>query len=394
MNILLGVSGSIAAYKACELVRGFQKQGQTVQVIMSPNAEKFVSALTFESLTQRKVATHTFGKKSFATEHIDLARWADLFLIAPASANLLADLAHGKADHLITTVALAYSGPLWLSPAMNTFMWNHPAVQANLQTLISRGVQVIDPREGELACGEIGQGAMADVDLIISRTLQSRCTGPLSGKKVVDTAGPTREYLDAVRFFSNPSTGTMGLMLAEKAHERGADVTLVHGPVSVSIPAHLRSISVVSAQQMFDAVATLVPCDVYISTAAVADFRFEQSFEQKQSKNNIPASLPLIKNPDIISYVSQHKRASDLVVGFAAQSHDIETYAKEKMQRKNLDLIVANQVYQEKSGFGDVSNDFLILSPDQDPTWLRNHSKKQTASVVLDRIESMMESTA
>ncbi|MCB0327941.1 MAG: bifunctional phosphopantothenoylcysteine decarboxylase/phosphopantothenate--cysteine ligase CoaBC, partial [Bdellovibrionales bacterium] len=271
MNILLGVSGSIAAYKSCQLVRLLQKQGHHVRVILSPNATKFVTALSFEALTQQKVYQDMFGGNSFATEHIEIARWADLFLIAPASAQTIFGLAHGQADSLLLTVALAFEGPMMIAPAMNTKMWFAPALQSNLQLLKNRNVQVIEPRDGELACKEMGTGAMAEPDEILETVGAHFGKSRLKDKKIVITAGATREYLDPVRFLSNPSTGAMGIALAKRAHERGAEVILVHGPTQLSIPERISSVSVTSAQQMYDYVMSQTPSDVFISSAAVAD---------------------------------------------------------------------------------------------------------------------------
>lgn len=372
MNILLGVTGSIATYKACELVRRFQENGCNVKVIMTDSAQEFVGKVTFEAITNEMVYTNLFysnqNEKIFKDQsrhekaqanslfsgniHIELARWADVFLVAPATANIISKFAYGLADDFISTTYLAYQGMVFIAPAMNTVMWEDPSTQINVQTLKNKKNIFISPQSGELACKEIGMGKMEEPDEICKFVLQTyRKNSKIQNKHIVITAGPTREYFDPVRFLSSPSSGKMGLALAKEAHKRGAKVTVIHGPMH-NIETFLGSkVSVTSAHEMMEAVKKNTPCDIFVSCAAVSDYRFEEILSSKFKKGQHELTLKLVPNPDIVAYVAKEKKFNDMVIGFAAETDDIKSNARKKLLNKHLDWIVANQVAYEKQGF-------------------------------------------
>lgn len=351
MNILLGVTGSIATYKACELVRRFQDAGCKVKVILTDSAQQFVSKLTFESIANEKVYTNMFGSDVSGNVHIDVARWADVLVVAPATANIISKFAYGQADDFLSTVYLAFDGMCFIAPAMNTKMWLETSVQKNVETLKAKKNIFLEPREGELACKEIGIGKMDEPEEICKSVISTfRGNSKLQNKKILITAGPTREYFDPVRFLSSPSSGKMGIALANEGLKRGADVVLVHGP----IPADSflgEKIPVVSAREMMDQVKQHLPCDIFVSTAAVADYRFDEILASKFKKGQHEVTLKLLPNPDILNYVSKEKKYNDLVVGFAAETNDVIENARKKLNDKKLDWVVANQVFQEQQGF-------------------------------------------
>jgi phosphopantothenoylcysteine decarboxylase/phosphopantothenate--cysteine ligase len=362
-RILLGVSGGIAAYKAAELVRRLKERGAEVQVVMTAAAREFVTPLTFQALSGRPVRTDLWDRAAEAAMgHIELARWAELVLVAPASAGFIARLAHGHADDLLTTLCLAARAPIWLAPAMNQQMWAQPATVANVELLRERGVRLLGPGVGSQACGDEGPGRLLEPAEIAVAVFASEYAGPLSGRHVVVSAGPTREALDPVRFLSNRSSGKMGFAVAEAARDAGARVTLIAGPVSLPTPAGLNRVDVESAAQMFDAVhAALRDADVYIGAAAVADYRPAACAERKIKKTSDCLELSLERAPDILASVASLK-PRPFVVGFAAETHDIERHARDKLVRKHLDLIAANDV-----SAGDVfegeENALLLLWP-------------------------------
>lgn len=361
-NVLLGVSGGIAAYKSAEVVRQLQEQGATVRVIMTHGAQEFITPLTLQALSGHPVHTQLLDEQAEqGMGHIELARWADLLLIAPATADLIARLAAGRADDLLTTVSLATPAPVLLAPAMNQQMWRDQATTANIETLQRRDVHFIGPAAGEQACGDIGPGRMEQPPAIAAAAAALFHTGALAGKKVVITAGPTRELLDPVRYISNHSSGKMGYALAQAAIDAGAVTTLVSGPVSLDPPEHAKCHRVESAQEMLDSCLDLVAdCDIFIACAAVADYRPAQIEGQKIKKGAEEISLQLVKNPDIVNAVAAGERAP-FTVGFAAETQNVLGYARDKMQRKGLNMIIANDVSDHGIGFNSDENEVTVL---------------------------------
>lgn len=346
-RILLGVSGGIAAYKSCELVRRLRDLDADVRVVMTEGATHFVSATTFQALSGQPVRMSLWDAEAEAAMgHIELARWAERILIAPASADLVARLTHGMANDLLTTVCLASAAPVYLAPAMNQQMWAHPAVQANIDTLRQRGVRLLGPASGDQACGDIGSGRMLEPLELREAMVASFGEAVLRGLKLVVSAGPTYEDIDPVRFIGNRSSGQMGFAIAESAVQAGAEVTLVAGPVSLPTPQGIaRRVDVRSAAQMRDAVvAAATQADIYIAAAAVGDYRPASIASQKIKKHDGAALvLNLAENPDILATLAA-QTVRPFLVGFAAETHDVERYARDKLQRKGLDMIAANQV--------------------------------------------------
>jgi phosphopantothenoylcysteine decarboxylase/phosphopantothenate--cysteine ligase len=365
-RILLGVSGGIAAYKSCELVRRLRDLGAEVRVVMTENAAHFVSATTFQALSGQPVRTSLWDAEAEAAMgHIELARWAERILIAPASADLIARLAHGMANDLLTTVCLASAAPLYVAPAMNQQMWAHPAVQANVDTLRQRGVHMLGPASGDQACGDIGSGRMLEPLELREAIVASFGAQVLRGLKVVVSAGPTYEDIDPVRFIGNRSSGRMGFAVAEAAAQAGADVTLVAGPVSMATPPGItRRIDVRSAEQMRDAVvAASTGADIYIAAAAVGDYRPAEVADHKLKKRDgAPLELHLAENPDILGTLAA-QTVRPFLVGFAAETHDVERYAQDKLKRKGLDMIAANQV-GGGLGFEAADNALTLYGPE------------------------------
>ncbi len=360
-NVLVGVCGGISAYKTCELVREFQRSGCSVRVMMTSAAQKFVTKLSFEALTRQPVATDLFSDDAFGTSHIDLARWANELVIAPATANTISNFATGAATDVVSTVYLAFQGRVTLAPAMNSQMWKHTTVQTNLRSLQDRGTKIVWPAEGELACGEIGPGKMADPTQIVSEVLEQ--TQSLQGKRVLITTGATREYLDPVRFLSNPSTGKMGISIAQEAAHRGAEVHLVHGPTSEPLPQNTQNYAVTSAVEMLECVQSLLPADYFIGTAAVSDYAPTVAQDQKIKKTHETIQLELKKNVDILSSVTKHKTPEMVVVGFAAETENLIPNAKLKLESKSLDFLVGNYVSKETRGF--VKNETSVVFLDR-----------------------------
>ncbi|MEJ5173497.1 MAG: bifunctional phosphopantothenoylcysteine decarboxylase/phosphopantothenate--cysteine ligase CoaBC [Hydrogenothermaceae bacterium] len=341
-NILVGVSGSIASYKACEIVRFFQKKGANVKVCMTPQATEFVGKLTFQALTNDKVFVD-WNDGDTGLEHITLARWADAFVIAPATANTIAKLRMGLADDFLTSLALAYDKPIVIAPAMNTKMFENPATSDNIKVLKERGYRIVSPAEGVLACGEEGQGKLAEIEDIYLETLRVIYGDSLKGKKVLITAGGTREYFDPIRYISNASSGTMGYSLAKIAYGMGAEVLLISAPTCLSIPSQIKKIDVISARDMYDVVIEKAKeFDVIIMNAAVADFRPKEYSNQKLKKDRENPVVELTPNPDILKKLGEIKKDDQILVGFAAESEDMIENALSKLNKKNLDVIVAN----------------------------------------------------
>lgn len=363
-RIVLGVSGGIAAYKAPDLVRRLRERGAEVQVVMTAGAQRFVTPTTFQAVAGREVRAELWDPAAEAAMgHIELARWADLILLAPATADLIARLSAGRADDLLTTLVLATEAKVALAPAMNRLMWSHPATQANITILRHRGVEVLGPGRGEQACGETGDGRMLEpLEIVagVERLLSNADGAALAGKRVLITAGPTRERLDPVRYISNRSSGKMGFALAEAARAAGAEVTLVAGPVHLPTPNGVKRVDVESAAQMHEAVDDAVgTADVFIGTAAVADYRPAVVAERKIKKSGERVEIVLERTPDILASVAARAQRP-FVVGFAAETHDVENYARGKLESKNLDLIAANEVGDDKV-FDRDDNSLIVL---------------------------------
>ena len=396
MKVLLGVTGCIGAYKAAEILRGLQKAGANVRVVMTRSATEFVQPLTFEALSGQPVIVEMYDRPNYAViEHIAVAREADLLLIAPATANVLAKFAHGIADDFLSTVYLSNTNPVLIAPAMNVEMWSHPATQANLKILRDRGVQFVDPGSGYQACGEVGVGRLAEPEDIVKRALelifnlQSPVSNDLRGERIVITAGPTVEDLDPVRFITNRSSGKMGYALAEAAQARGANVTLISGPTKLQPPKRVEFISVRSTREMYDAVLSKMDeSTVFIGCAAVADYRPTTRAAQKLKKNGRQAiTLELEATEDIIAAVGaasrDHRR---IVVGFAAESESLLSNATQKLSSKNLDFIVANDITRTDAGFDVETNVATILRRDGSQFELPLQSKRALADTVLDEV--------
>ncbi len=361
-RILLGVTGSIAAYKSAELVRRLAEAGATVQVVMTDAAQAFVTPFTLQTLSGRPVHTALMDADAEAVMgHIEQARWADLILIAPASANFIAKLAQGEADDLLSAICLASEAPLSVAPAMNRQMWANAATQQNVATLAARGVRLLGPAAGEQACGEVGEGRLLEPEQIVTICAEQFQVGLLAGRRLLITAGPTQEDIDPVRYLSNRSSGKMGFALAAAAVEAGARVTLISGPVALATPERVTRIDVRSAEEMLTAVqANIESQDVLIAAAAVADYRPLQVAAQKIKKQAGGAQLSLEQTPDILATISAEK--GDLfVVGFAAETEQLEENARLKLEKKSLDMIAANRVGEAQGGFESDENALSVL---------------------------------
>ena len=364
-RVLLAVCGGIAAYKACEVLRGLQRAGCEVRVTMTEDAGRFVGEATFEALSESPVATSLYGFPGSAIPHIELAEWADVAVVVPATANVMAKMACGIADDCLTTTVLACACPLLVAPGMNVHMWQNPATQANAATLRERGVRFVGPDSGRLACGEVGEGKLAGVDEIVAATLALLAPRDLVGLRVLVNAGPTHEAIDPVRYIANRSTGKMGYAIAEAAARRGAEVTLVSGPTSLGTPVDVRRIDVESAAQMHATMlAEFADADVAICSAAVADYTpaAPADHKLKKSREHLDA-ISLVETADILADLCAAK-GRRLVVGFAAETNDLLAYAQEKLARKGADLIVANDVSRPESTFGADTNRVALVSAD------------------------------
>jgi phosphopantothenoylcysteine decarboxylase / phosphopantothenate---cysteine ligase len=394
MRITLGVTGGVAAYKAAELVRLLQKDGFSVQVVMTRGAREFITPLTFAALSGQKVITDLFGDSSggeanleSAIEHIAVAQRTDLLLVAPATADILAKFARGIADDFLTTLYLASTAPVVMAPAMNVNMWNHLATQENVERLRARGVKIVDPDEGYLACGMTGAGRLASQSSIVAavrETLKAR--RHLDGETVLITAGPTREDLDPVRYISNRSSGKMGYAVAEAAARRGAKVILVSGPVSLDIPAGVERVDVRTAKEMHHAVAErIASASIAILAAAVADYRPMELHTEKIKKNDAALTISLEPTTDILAEVARNK-GQKIVVGFAAETDHVAENARKKLSVKNADLIVANDVTAEGAGFDQDTNIVTLFSRDGRDLALPKLTKSEVAQRILDEV--------
>lgn len=389
-TIVVGVTGGIAAYKAAEIVSMLKKRDADVRVIMTKNACEFVAPLTFETLSGNPVVTDMFKRTAqHEVEHIALAKRADAVIIAPATANIIAKAANGTADDFLSTFLLAVKAPVIVAPAMNFAMLENEATRANIKVLESRGFKMVYGKEGRLACGDVGSGRMAEPREII-RALPVFSDGDLSGIKILVTAGPTREKIDYVRYLTNKSSGKMGYAIAEAAADRGADVTLISGPTNLEAPFGVKLINVVSAKNMYDAVMdNFKEADVIIKAAAVADYTPETVVDGKIKKTG-DMTLRLVRTPDIAKHVGQIKE-NRILVGFAAEADKIELYAKTKMEHKNLDMIVANDVSRSDIGFNSDENEVTLYFPDGTARHIGKRSKYEVAEEILFEVKRILD---
>mgnify|MGYP002728977654 CR=1 FL=1 len=386
--VVLGVTGGIAVYKACELLRLLQKRGIDVFVVMTQNACRFVAPLTFETLSGHPVAVDTFDRpQTWEVEHIALAKRADLFLIAPATANIMGKMACGIADDMLSTTVMATRAPVLVAPAMNTGMWENAAVQQNVKTLRARGVEIVAPVSGHLACGDSGAGKLEDVAVIAERACELLfAKKDMEGLRVMVTAGPSREALDPVRYISNRSSGKMGYAIAQAAQKRGAEVTLLSGPVAIEAPQGVKFVPFTTTQELLDRASELAQeQDLLIQAAAPADYRAKEVAPQKIKKQGgEPMTFTLVENPDVAATLGKAKRSGQVFVGFAAETNDVLAHARDKLARKNLDMIVANDVMRPGAGF-DVDTNIVTLITKDGQEALPMMSKAEVAQRILDR---------
>lgn len=386
--VVLGVTGGIAVYKACELLRLLQKRGIDVFVVMTQNACRFVAPLTFETLSGHPVPVDTFDRpQTWEVEHIALAKRADLFLIAPATANIIGKMACGIADDMLSTTVMATRAPVLVAPAMNTGMWENAAVQQNVKTLRARGVEIVAPVSGHLACGDSGAGKLEDVAVIAERACELLfAKKDMEGLRVMVTAGPSREALDPVRYISNRSSGKMGYAIAQAAQKRGAEVTLLSGPVAIEAPQGVKLVPFTTTQELLDRASELArEQDLLIQAAAPADYRAKEVAPQKiKKRGGEPMTFTLVENPDVAATLGKAKRSGQVFVGFAAETNDVLAHAKDKLARKNLDMIVANDVTRPGAGF-DVDTNIVTLITKDGQEALPMMSKAEVAQRILDR---------
>lgn len=386
--IVLGVTGGIAAYKTATLASSLTKAGADVHVVMTKNATEFLTPLTFESLTHNRCITDTFSREApFEIDHVELAKAADAILVAPATANVIAKMAHGIADDMLTTVLLAARCPKFVAPAMNTAMLENPVTQDNLETLRHYGITVIEPASGRLACGDTGSGKMPEPETLESYLWRElACEKTYHGLRVTITAGPTQESLDPVRYLSNHSTGKMGYAIAQEAMLRGADVTLISGPTALDPVPFVSTVPVTTAEEMFQAVQKALPeTDVLIMSAAVADYRPAEFSDEKIKKGEGDLSIPLSRTQDILSWVAEHRHPGLFVCGFSMETSDLVARSAQKREKKSLDLIAANSLKTEGAGFGVDTNVLTLIGADGTEE-LPLLSKRDAGGILLDRI--------
>ncbi|HAS6355034.1 TPA: bifunctional phosphopantothenoylcysteine decarboxylase/phosphopantothenate--cysteine ligase CoaBC [Vibrio vulnificus] len=392
-KILLGISGGIAAYKCADLTRRLKERGAEVQVVMTKAAKEFITPLTMQAVSGRPVSDSLLDPAAEASMgHIELAKWADLILLAPATADLIARMAAGMGNDLLTTLVLATDAPVAVSPAMNQQMYRNVATQENIATLSRRGMEIWGPAAGEQACGDVGPGRMLEPMQLVALCEQFFQPKPLQDKSILITAGPTREAIDPVRYITNHSSGKMGYALAQAAMQLGANVTLVSGPVSLPTPVNVNRINVDSAQEMYDAVmAQASDHDIFISCAAVADYRPATIAEQKLKKtdDSDEMTITMVKNPDIVASVSSMTENRPFTVGFAAETNDVEVYARRKLEKKKLDLLCANDVSVEGQGFNS-SDNAITLYWSQGEKALPLNSKAALSMEILKQIQTLM----
>ncbi|MCC5915003.1 MAG: bifunctional phosphopantothenoylcysteine decarboxylase/phosphopantothenate--cysteine ligase CoaBC [Balneolaceae bacterium] len=390
-RILLGVTGGIAAYKAAYLLREFQKAGAEVRVTMTPSATCFIGSETFSSLSRHEVAVEVFSDEDPGdswTKHIHWGEWADLFVIAPCTANTLAKLVQGLSDNMLTSTVLAARCPVLICPTMDGEMYESASVSANLKKAREMGFYIEEPETGYLASGLEAKGRLPEPESILKRSSdiikKHRIQGPLTGKKVVVTAGPTREFIDPVRFISNPSSGKMGVAMAEAARALGGDVTLLHGPLSIAIPDRINSKAFVSADDLFSLIQKHADADVIIKAAAVSDFKPAERADQKTKKNDAELTLRLEKNPDSLAWLGQQKRKGQVLIGFAMETENLIENAGKKLESKNLDWICANSLLDHSSGFEKETNIVHLLGSDQSHEF--SGTKTEVAMNILKKI--------
>ena len=394
-NIILAVTGSIAAYKIANLASMLKKLNADVTVMMTENATNFINPITFETLTGNKCLVDTFDRNfQYSVEHVSIAKKADVVMIAPASANVIAKMAHGIADDMLTTTVLACKCKKIVAPAMNTNMFTNEIVQDNIEILKKYGFEIVEPDSGRLACGDIGAGKLPSEEVLLSYILkEAACQKAMVGMKVLVTAGPTREYIDPVRFITNHSTGKMGYAIAENCMRRGADVTLVTGPTSIKKPDFVKVIDIISADDMFNAVKdNMENMDIIIKAAAVADFTPQAYVDEKIKKENkADIGISLKKTTDILSYLGEHKKDNQFICGFSMETQNVIDNARGKLIRKHADMIVANSLKQEGAGFGVDTNIVTIITKDGEEQ-LPIMSKEKVASVIMDNILTLRNS--
>ncbi len=387
-NILLGVTGGIAAYKSAEIVRHLKKSGASVRVVMTRSAEEFITPLTLQALSGNRVSTELLDAEAEAAMgHIELAKWADGILIAPATANTIARLSSGRGDDLLSTVTLAFDGPISVAPAMNQAMWRDERTQENLKKLIDQDFGICGPGSGEQACGDVGLGRMLEPIDILDMFSLSFNEGTLSGKKILITAGPTQEPIDPVRFITNRSSGKMGYSLVEAALESGANVTLISGPVNIEPPSNCNFVSIKTAEEMYEAVMHHISgMDVYIGTAAVSDYSPAKASDSKIKKDgsSSPMVLELKENQDILKSVSELEQRP-YVVGFAAETNDLIKNAEKKLSNKNLDLIIANDVSNKDIGFDSDDNEVTLIT-EKEKYLIERQNKRKVSKKIIDFI--------
>ena len=391
-TVLLGVTGGIAAYKAAALASALVKQHAAVEVVMTKNATEFVTPLTFEQLTGRRTMVDTFDRNfSHQVEHISLAERTDLVIIAPATANICAKLAHGLADDMLTTTVLACRCPKLIAPAMNTNMYENPVTQENLATLRRYGWEVIDPASGRLACGAVGKGKLPEPEELLQYVLKHLAMPhDLAGKKMLVTAGPTQEALDPVRYLTNHSTGKMGYAIARMAMLRGAEVTLVTGPTTITPPPFVTVVSVRSAQDMFEAVADNAPhADFIFKAAAVADYTPAEYADDKMKKNDCALAIPLKRTQDILKYLGEHRRKNQVICGFSMETQNMLENSRAKLEKKNVDMICANNLKVAGAGFGVDTNVITLITRDA-ITELPLMSKEAAANAIIDQALTLL----
>ena len=388
-KVLIGITGGIAAYKICDLIRLYTKHGASVKVVMTPNALNFVTKVTLQTLSQNAVYIEQFDYEEYKPEHISLADEADIFVIAPASANTISKLANGICDNLLTSIACAFKKPILLAPAMNCNMWQNPIIQQNLNKLEQIGYHIYPPEEGYLACGYNGNGRLASIEKIFGKTIEileqvtSNSKKKLLNKKIVITAGGTKEKIDSVRFISNFSSGKMGIALADEAYNQGADVVLI-STIEIDKPYKVEKVQ--SALEMKTAVESeFVDSDVLIMAAAVADYRAKEIADDKMKKTSEnEISIPLVKNPDILKEICEKKRTNQVVVGFCAESENVLDFAKDKIKQKSCDFLVANDISRSDIGFSSDYNEVFIIDKSDNVTKIEKATKREIAKNILE----------
>ena len=391
-TVLLGVTGSIAAYKIANLASALKKLHADVHVLMTKNATNFINPITFESLTGNKCLVDTFDRNfQFQVEHVSIAKKADVVMIAPASANVIGKMAHGIADDMLTTTVMACKCPVYISPAMNTNMYENPIVQDNMKILEKYGYHIITPASGYLACGDTGAGKMPEPETLLQYIVQEIAfEKDLEGEKILITAGPTQEKIDPVRYITNHSSGKMGYALAKRAAMRGAEVTLVSGQVSIAPPPFVNFVSITSAKDMFDAVTSVSDKqDIIIKAAAVADYRPAVVSDEKMKKKDGDLSIALERTDDILKYLGEHKREGQFLCGFSMETQNMIENSRAKLEKKNLDMICANNLKVEGAGFKTDTNILTLITKNEEVS-LDMMSKEDAAGIILDRIKGMM----